>query len=81
MQCQVLLFSHLADVVGAKRIMLEVPAGTTVNGVLDMVCAQYPAMESHRRTLAAAIDEAYCSRDMMLHEGCTLALIPPVSGG
>jgi sulfur-carrier protein len=81
MQCQVLIFSHLADVAGTKRMMLDVPDGTTVDGVLDVICAQYPAIVSHRRTLAVAVDERYCSRSTLLHDGCTLALIPPVSGG
>lgn len=81
MQCQVLLFSQLAEVIETRRMMLDVPEGTTVNGVLDVICAQYPDMDAHRPTLATAIDEAYCSRETTLHEGCTLALIPPVSGG
>jgi molybdopterin converting factor small subunit len=81
MQCKVLLFSHLADMVGTSRMLLELPEGTTINGALDVICAQYPIVTSHRSAIATAIDEAYCSRSAPLHNGCTLALIPPVSGG
>jgi len=81
MQCQVLLFSELADVIGAKRIILDLPQGTSVEEVLEIICAQYPDMAAHRPTVATAVDEAYCPRSEILQEGSTLALIPPVSGG
>ncbi len=42
MQCNVLLFAQLAKTVGADRLTIELPVGSTVSGALDTLSARRP---------------------------------------
>ena len=48
---------------------------------LDALAAKHDAVAEMRGRLAVAVDEAYASAATVLAPGCTIALIPPVSGG
>ncbi|MCH8345114.1 MAG: molybdopterin converting factor subunit 1 [Planctomycetes bacterium] len=81
MQCEVLLFAHLAEALAADRLTIELPAGATVADALAKVANDHEAIASVRSTLAVAVNERYCSPSRALSDGDTIALIPPVSGG
>ena len=77
----VLLFADLAEAAGFQRIEIEVPEGSTVAEVMDVLAAQYEVIATARPTLAYAVDEVFQPAETPLADGATLALIPPVSGG
>ncbi|MHC5024742.1 MAG: molybdopterin converting factor subunit 1 [Planctomycetota bacterium] len=81
MRCTVLFFAQLAEALGTRQIELDLPAGSTVRDALDALAREHEAIESMRDRIAVAVDETYSPPETVLPERCTLALIPPVSGG
>lgn len=84
MRLTVLLFANLAELIGERSLTIElddVAGDTTVRAVLDHLTHQYPALEAWADRIAVAVDERYAQRETVLHDGQTIALIPPVSGG
>jgi len=81
MQCDVLLFAQLTDAIGCDRLTIQLSDGATAGDALNHLAEQYEPIASMRETIALAIDDTYVSRDTPVHDGATIALIPPVSGG
>ena len=81
MKCTVLLFAQLADAVGARKMTLALDEGATVGDALDALAEQHPAVAEVRHIVAVALDERYVLPTATVRDGCTIALIPPVSGG
>ncbi len=81
MRCTVLMFAQLADAVGARSLEVELADGATVADALDVLAARHDAVRELRGRIATAVGEAYVPESAPLRDGCTLALIPPVSGG
>jgi molybdopterin converting factor subunit 1 len=79
--CHVLLFAELAELVGASRLRIDLPPGSTAGDALAALAREHAPIERMRGTLALAVDDAYVRPGAVLHDGQTLALIPPVSGG
>jgi molybdopterin converting factor subunit 1 len=81
MRCDVLLFAQARDVAGCDRLAIDLPAGATAADALDAIIRMRPPLESLRHRLAVAVDARYAPPSAPLRDGCTIALIPPVSGG
>jgi molybdopterin converting factor subunit 1 len=81
MKCTVLLFAQLREAVGSDRISIELPNGSTVADALDALASKHPSIAALKSSIAVAVDETYRPPTFPLNDGCTIALIPPVSGG
>ena len=81
MKCHVLLFAQVRDAVGCDRLMIELFDGAKVSDALDALVERHPQIAALRGSLAVAVDEQYRPMSDPLRDGCTIALIPPVSGG
>ncbi|MCZ6834893.1 MAG: molybdopterin converting factor subunit 1 [Planctomycetota bacterium] len=81
MNCRILLFAQLAEAVGARELELQVDAESTVTEALDQLASDHSSIAMMRANIAVAINDSYATPTTPLSEGCTLALIPPVSGG
>ena len=81
MRCRVLLFAQLADGVGFNQLELNLAEGATVRDALERLAAEHDSIRAMEGRLAVAVDERYQPLDALLSSGCTIALIPPVSGG
>jgi molybdopterin converting factor subunit 1 len=81
MKCEVLLFAQLRESIGRERLSLELKDNATVGDAIDELSRQHPIIKSMRKTIALAVDQAYQPATVRLRDGCTIALIPPVSGG
>ena len=57
MQVRLLFFATLKDIVGARQMQLELPAGATVADVLTQLEVAYPRMRDYRPVILAAINE------------------------
>lgn len=77
----VLLFAGLRQAIGASQLVIELPAGATVESLRCRLTEDWPiARELLQRTLFAVGNE-YAADGRILHHGCEIAAIPPVSGG
>jgi molybdopterin synthase catalytic subunit len=78
---KVLLFATLRDYVGSKTVELDIPAGTTVQGLTDLMVSKYPRLEKVRDSMMAAINREYAANEQVVPENAEIAFFPPVSGG
>ena len=81
MRCEVLLFAQLAEETGRDRLTVDLPGGATADDALAALASAHAPIGRMRDTLAVAVNERYCDGGRALHDGDTIALIPPVSGG
>lgn len=81
MRCDVLLFAQLRQELGRDRLTIELPNGATAADAIAHLAQQYEAIAKLHGQLAVAVNERYERHSAQLEEGCTIALIPPVSGG
>ena len=59
MQVRLLFFATLKDIVGARQMQLEVPAGATVGDVLTHLETTYPRIKDYRPVVLTAVNEEY----------------------
>jgi molybdopterin converting factor small subunit len=62
-------------------VTIELPDGATVATAVDALARSYEPIARMRSQLAVAVDERYAAPNTALRDDCTIALIPPVSGG
>jgi molybdopterin converting factor subunit 1 len=75
------LYAGLRDLVGARDIVMDLPAGATVGALRDRLGEEHPAVLPMLPVLVCAVDEEYVPAEHVLRDGEHVALIPPVSGG
>lgn len=78
MQVQVLFFGVLKDVLGRSSDSLDLPAGSTLDDLLDRYNAR---LQNYRTSIAVSVNQEYASLETRLNAGDEVALLPPVSGG
>lgn len=81
MQCTVLFFAQARDLAKRDSMRIELPDNALVRDAMDAIMGEHSALLPLRDRLAVAVDERYARLDSPLRDGCTIALIPPVSGG
>ncbi|MFO7694286.1 MAG: molybdopterin converting factor subunit 1 [Vicinamibacterales bacterium] len=81
MRITILVFARLRDLVGAPRLVRDVPDGATVEQVWQALAAEFPAVAPGRAALSAAVNASYAKFPTPLAEGDEVAFLPPVSGG
>jgi MoaE-MoaD fusion protein len=74
-------FAVVREILGRGDETLEVPAGTRVGQLLDLVCARDPRLGRLRPLLRVARNQAMAADEALLEEGDEVAIIPPVAGG
>ena len=79
--CTILFFATAAEAVGCDNQELTLKSGSTVKDVFDAIVQDHEQFASLKNNCAVAIDTALCSSSTLLHDGCTVAFLPPVSGG
>jgi molybdopterin converting factor subunit 1 len=78
---KVLFFATLRDYIGSKSLELEIPIGTSIYGLTNILTATYPCLEKVKDMMMAAINREYAADDEVIPEGAEIAFFPPVSGG
>ena len=56
MQVKLLFFATLKDIVGARHLQFDLPAGATINDLLSRLEASYPRFKDYRPVLLTAIN-------------------------
>ena len=82
MRVQLLYFAALRDLVGRSDEDVSLPDDVrTIRELRGWLSARTRSLDKRLGTVRFAIDEAFEDDDAALHEGATIALIPPVAGG
>ncbi len=74
-------FARLREQAGADHETVEVPAGSTLGGVYDVLRKNHPALTTDRDGIRVALNQEFSDWSAPVADGDELALIPPVSGG
>ena len=80
-QVRLLFFASIQDIVGARRIDVDIPSGSTVGVLLATLEQRYPRIAGYRSVLLTSVNEEYASSDTTIADGDEVAIFPPVSGG
>ena len=74
-------YGPAAALAGQRSLGLEVPAGTTIEGLLLVLREQRPALATLLPRCATALNGSLAPPGSLLAGGDRLDLLPPVSGG
>ncbi|MEO6594605.1 MAG: molybdopterin converting factor subunit 1 [Planctomycetota bacterium] len=72
-------FAAVREALGTEQLLLEVPVGTTVEGLRQQLAEKTPVLA--RLPLAFAVNRDYARAESVLRDGDEVAFIPPISGG
>lgn len=82
MTIQLLFFAIARDRAGRSEARLTLPEAATLSDAQAAIIKEYPAIESILPYVRYAVDEAFVlDMNTSLHDGATVAIIPPVAGG
>lgn len=81
MQITVRLFAALRLEAKTDAIPLELPRGATVSQALDSIHEEHPELRPWLARCRVAVGVDFADPDMVLRDGDTMSLIPPVQGG
>ncbi len=81
MKVHIRLFAALREAAGTMQMEQELPPGTKVQDLMDLLARRYPALRSQMAVVRAAVNRQYASLQAELRDGDEVALVPPVGGG
>lgn len=81
MAITVLYFAHLVERTGTREEQIEIPGESTASSVRKFVSMLHPKLGDSLSACRVAVDEEFASGETPVHDGQTVAFIPPVSGG
>lgn len=81
MKVKVKLFAAFREIVDAKEEDLDIPQGTTVDGLLDEYIRRFPALGRYREHIILSVNREYGAPARVLRDGDEVSFLPPVSGG
>lgn len=81
MRVTVLFFGVLKELLTSESQTLDLPAGSTVDAVLNHYRELLPQQPKLWSALAIAVNHSYAVKGCLLRDGDEVALLPPVSGG
>lgn len=81
MRVRVVAFATASEIVGRTPLDLDLPAAARLADVKRELQERFPNLVVLWDRLAVAVDGELARGDRELHDGCEVALLPPVSGG
>jgi len=81
MSVKILFFATLRDRAGTKSLDIEIPEGTTVQGLKDQIARDYPNLKQSMEAVLISINREYAFDEGIVADGSEVAMFPPVSGG
>ena len=77
----VLFFATLRDRAGTKSTEMDILAGTTVQGLKDLLVESYPGLQETMDAVVVSINREFAFDEGVVPENAEVAMFPPVSGG
>jgi molybdopterin converting factor subunit 1 len=81
MKVNVLLFGHYSDYIQNQPLEFDLPVGACVQDLTRKLAEREPRLADLKRFCRFAVNEEYAELDTKLTEDCTVAVLPPMSGG
>ncbi len=81
MQVQVQFFSNLKELAGESTRLIEIPQGSRVSDLLDVIYAGAPALRAWDKSILIGAGVEFVERDYVLRPNEDIAIMPPVQGG
>ncbi|MBI3192205.1 MAG: MoaD/ThiS family protein [Pedosphaera parvula] len=81
MQITVHFYSYFKELAGCANVTEDVPAGATLDLLLQQIHARFPKLAAMRNSTLVAVGLDYQNRQYKLKEGDEVSLFPPVQGG
>jgi len=82
MQINVLFFATIRNLIGQKRLTLELDdSANTIADVRQEIIDRYPAVTDNIKIALTAINEEFAFNNDSIKDGDEIAFFPPVSGG
>eukprot|EP00981_Chlorochromonas_danica_P003453 scaffold654_cov207-Ochromonas_danica.AAC.38 len=76
----ILFYGSTRDIAGVHEVKIDLPQGTTSSILKEKLEKQY-GIRFERDRVSLALNKKYIIDEIVLHDGDTVALIPPISGG
>ncbi len=77
----ILFFATLRDMIGEKKIDLELEPGTDVAGLKNKLASRFPRVQPALPTVLVSVNKEFAFDQDEIPSGAEVALFPPVSGG
>jgi len=74
-------YSRLKEIVDASVLVLSLPEKATVNDLFEQLQKRYPQLRDFEKSVLFGIGVEFVDRNHELHDGDTIAIMPPVQGG
>ncbi|MBI4320801.1 MAG: molybdopterin converting factor subunit 1 [Chloroflexi bacterium] len=81
MRLVVRFFASYREIVGQKELELDVPVGTTVRELLEILTQRYARLAQVASVSRFVVDQEFVEADTRLKEGSEVVFVPPVAGG
>jgi molybdopterin converting factor subunit 1 len=81
MRIRILLFALARQRAGRDLVEVELPAGSTVGQLREILARQVPQLADLLPHVRLAVNSDYAADRSSIPDGAEVALIPPVSGG
>lgn len=81
MTISVQFWSYYREKAGSTQAIFDVPEGTTLGQLQDIVGERFPALAGLRASTLAAVGVEYQPPGHVLQDGDQVSLFPPVQGG
>jgi molybdopterin converting factor small subunit len=80
MTLEIVAYGIARDILQHKTMHLDVPEGTSIAGLKQVLFDRYPALQG-LASVSFAVDEEYQDDAYPLSDRQSVVIIPPVSGG
>ena len=81
MRVTVTFYSYFKDLTGCTQTTEDLPAGSTLEILLEKLAARFPRLAVMQQSTLMAVGVEYQPRAYALKEGDEVSLFPPVQGG
>jgi molybdopterin converting factor subunit 1 len=78
---KVLFFATLKEKAGTRQTEFDLPSGTTIAQLKEMVAEKFPDLNGMLSHCLASVNHHYRADDSEIPADAEVALFPPVSGG
>ena len=74
-------YSGLREIVDASVLEVSLPEAATVHDLFENLQKSYPKLRDFEKSVLFGIGVEFVDRNRALHDGDTIAIMPPVQGG